>query len=229
MRRNFLKMIGLGSVAAALSGCWGNSYTWNQKLTVKVQTPDGVKSGSAVTRVTASVGKHFISGDSRVLTFGVGGEATIVDLGHGKYLFAALASSGPSATEYLAELTFADVIHVDPSKEQIARLNDLYQAVTTVQGSHPVPTKNYPLLVNFTDINGPKTVKEVKPGQMSEAFGTGYSLKSITLEITTEPVTRGAIQKIAHWVEQENPIFVNWQSFPAGHPLRSLNKTSFAR
>ena len=41
---------------------------------------------------------------------------------------------------------------------------------------------------------------EVKPESLAAAFGPGYSLKSITLEITDEEVTRGRVEKIIPWV-----------------------------
>ena len=56
-----------------------------------------------------------------------------------------------------------------------------------------------PLLVTFTDIKDPTTVKKVDPDNLAATFGPGVSLKSITLEITDETVTEGKVEKIFVW------------------------------
>jgi hypothetical protein len=207
MRRNFLKMIGLGGVAAALSGCGGQVYTWNQKLTVIVKTPQGERSGSGITTVTAKVGGQPILSQA-MIGYSVRGEASVVDLGNGKYLFALLSNTGRNATEYWALNTFPNrILGTYPYTEE--QLNLFYGALTKFRGKEPLAKENYPLLVTFRDVNDPKSVREVKPDKLSDAFGAGYALKSITLEITDEDVTDGEVQKIVPWIGDtkvmENP------------------------
>ena len=69
----------------ALTSC-GTQVAWHQKLTVEIATPDGVKSGSSVVGYSATVGKQFASGNE--IAQGLQGEATVVEVAPGKYLFA---------------------------------------------------------------------------------------------------------------------------------------------
>ncbi|MCP4081491.1 MAG: hypothetical protein GY743_14690, partial [Planctomycetaceae bacterium] len=61
-------------------------------------------------------------------------------------------------------------------------------------------TDNYPLLVTFTDINDPASVKRVDRYDLEKHFGAGVKLKAVTLEITGEPVTKGAVEKVLGWL-----------------------------
>jgi len=62
-----------------------------------------------------------------------------------------------------------------------------------------VPSNMYPLLVTFTDIADPKSVKQVNPADLAATFGAGFSLKSITLEVTDDKVTEGVVEKVLGW------------------------------
>ena len=67
---------------------WGHHSVWHQKITLEVQTPSGLVSGSSVLKYDYSdtfdrrIGKNL----SRL---GLWGEVPFVDLGQGKILFAA--------------------------------------------------------------------------------------------------------------------------------------------
>jgi hypothetical protein len=87
---------------------------------------------------------------------------------------------------------------------------------------------NLPLLVTFDDVTDPKSVKLVDPANLAGTFGSGFALKSITVEITDETVTEGKVESVLGWLKERNPIFLeNWKSFPADHPLRNISKFSF--
>ncbi len=70
-----------------------------------------------------------------------------------------------------------------------------------------VPQKLAPFLVTFADVNDPTSVKQVDPHDQAASFGEGYSLKSITLEITDEPVTRGRVEKVLGWLGEYQQNF----------------------
>jgi len=205
-------MAGLMLVVATLSGCGNPSYTWHQKMTVTVSTPNGVKTGAAVSEVTASVGRQgFLS--EAIVAYTVKGEATVIDLGNGKYLFALLSSSG-NPTEYWAmRIFYRRVMDQYPGSED--ELNRFYSALVNMRDAAPFAADRYPLLITFADINDPKTAREVKPDNLAAAFGSGYALRSITLEITDDPVTDGEVQSVVHWIGDpnvmENP---GWKNLP---------------
>ncbi len=229
-RRDAIAVIG---AALGLSGCWGSdTYTWNQKLTVMVQTPEGVKTGSAVTKVTISVGDGGLNGHVINQTFA--GEATVVDLGGGRLLFALLSntSTWQAMTANQAEFTFRDQLPKDDiKKSESDNLRAKYSFLQTLRGARTMPSGSVPLLVAFGDINDPKTVKEVKPGKLTDVFGAGYSLKSITLEITDESETEGEVEKVLGWITSHETGLIPTKMKPANEykPEEELSPFNFFR
>ncbi|NMW32944.1 hypothetical protein HKD42_12810, partial [Altererythrobacter sp. RZ02] len=93
-RRNFLSRVALGA-AFVLSGCGlGPDPTpdYRYRLTVEVETPEGLKSGSSVIEVQTNIaGEYSIPTPGRV-SQRLRGEAVTVDLDDGQVLFALLRS-----------------------------------------------------------------------------------------------------------------------------------------
>jgi hypothetical protein len=197
--KRILSAIAVIAAALTLSGCWKNTYTWNQKLSVTVETPDGERSGSAVTQVTATIGEGGLLPTNAAYT--VKGEAAVVDLGNGKYLFALLANSGGNATEYWAVNNFQRMV-MDNYPYSTEDLDKFYSALEKIRAIQTLASDRYPLLVTFGDLADPMSVREVKPRDLEAAFGTGYRLKSITLAITDETVTKGEVQKLLSWIQE---------------------------
>ena len=69
------------------------TYSWNQKLTLVVDTPEGVKTGASVINIWVRY-RPLILPDAGSVSHGLRGEATVVDLGGGRTLFALLQGSG---------------------------------------------------------------------------------------------------------------------------------------
>ena len=114
------------------------------------------------------------------------GEAVVVEVSKGRYLFALIENNKPQ-----------DELLYFPGE---APLKSTGKLNSKLGQSIEVPPSMYPMLVSFKDINDPKSVFEVKPDNLASAFGAGYSLKSITLEITDEPVTEGVVERVIPWV-----------------------------
>lgn len=174
-----------------LAGCWGGN-SWHQKLTVTVNTPQGEVSGSSVSEVDITLRE-----DALWTTTGyaykshLSGEAVVVELAPGKYLFAVL--------EEKQKLLALKVIAGDQAAAQPTKAD--LEKVETHHGPVVLNRVNYPTLVTFTDINHPKSVREVKPSDLASSLGPGYSLKSITLEITDESKNVEKIKKILLWID----------------------------
>lgn len=171
------------------------SYSWHQKLTVEVETPDGIISGSSVTRVewTSSLINDFWAEASKWKSK-VQGEAVVVDLGNDRYLFALMGYSGDeSYTQNLATSSLYDTTDRRWGKEAFRRVIKLKEPIA-------IPQKLYPILATFADINDSASVKHVEPPKMANVFGEGYKLKNITLELTDEPVTRGRVEGVLKWI-----------------------------
>jgi hypothetical protein len=173
--------------AVGLSACRENFF-WNQKLTVTVETPLGERSGAAVVSEGVTYGRQWLSGSA--VQYGIKGEATVVEVASRKYLFALL---GEGSTKELAVRVWWDTL---PHAEN----GEKFRIIEGLREKREVPPKEYPLLVSFTDFNDPKSVFEVKPDDLAAAFGPGYNLQSITLEITDEPVTEGKVESVLGWI-----------------------------
>lgn len=189
-RRSLIKLAGF-AMAVPMAGCSDNKHSWNQNLIVTVQTPDGEKSGNAVVQATTAHAYLLGAGESYLVR--IKGEATVVDLGNGKYLFALLEEN---KTEYLANHVFSRAGKLKAGDNVWAQLSSSEMSGALA----PVDPELYPLLVTFGDINDPKSVKEVKPSDLAASFGPGYALKSVTLEITNEPVTEGVVERLLPWL-----------------------------
>ncbi len=179
-RRSLTQFTGLASAATLLSGCgWESPDEWRSKMTVTVSTPHGDVSGSAVRWHQFAMDPILPQGH-----FKQRGEAAVVDLGEGKFLFALIEERKPHDYSVFYGKNFPESARLDrlpPRKETLG-------------------TDMYPMLVTFGNLSDPKSVKEVKPYDLAATFGSGYSLKSITLEITDEPVTEGVVEKVIPWI-----------------------------
>lgn len=182
-RFRFLSVLAVAMLA--LAGC-GNSYEWNQKVTVTVETPQGERSGSSVMHVEWSGGVPFIVGDARGGGYKLRGEAPTVDLGGGRYLFALLRGM-----EGLPYEIFAG------GRGGMANAR---RTITGADQPQDVPARLHPMLVTFANINDPASVRRVDPDDLAATFGPGYALKAITLETTKEPVTAGVVESVLAWL-----------------------------
>ncbi len=194
-------------------GGFNPSVSWNRRLTVVVSTPNGDVSGYAVQRESIqNQDGLLVTPEASGASHSLGGEAVVVEIKPGHYLFALLVDYKPDTFQVLL-----------PGEAPL----EVATKMTQMRGLNVLPSSQYPMLVTFTDINDPKSVKEVKPDKLADAFGPGFALKSITLEITDEAATKGQVEKKLPFLAQENPVFIDANKYPSGHPLRRLNRRSF--
>ncbi|PCI05396.1 MAG: hypothetical protein COB78_01980 [Hyphomicrobiales bacterium] len=224
--KKFFKWVGIIIlVAVALPIAWLliqdylNSYSWHQKLTIVVETPSGLKTGSSVTSMRVGL-TSFIPGQPGGRgTSRLRGEATIVEVAPGRYLFVLL-----NQQDNLAQRVFDD--HTGQRsktyKETFSRLSSLRETRT-------VPTGLIPLLVTFTNINDPTNVKRVYPDDLAASFGTGYELKTITLEITDKPITKGEVEKVLGWWNNLSTFIGGNIKRKYSDPFYGLGKSNFRR
>ncbi|MCF3639022.1 hypothetical protein LXM94_03465 [Rhizobium sp. TRM95111] len=162
------------------------TYTWHQRLTVEVETPAGIASGSSVTSVS-HIFQPLLLPDIKSYLTDVTGEATVVKLPQSRYLFALLPG-----TETRALRAFN--LYLGEPREQAPSLMAREGETVVLQPDL------YPLLVTFDNLNDPASVKRVDPFALEAAFGSGYRLASVTLTITDEPVTHGPVESLLRWL-----------------------------
>lgn len=189
-----LGIIGLLGALAYLVFIGGPPVSWHQRLTVIVDTPDGEVSGASVTEVSVrdDNGLLQMQQTSGVKT-SVRGEAVVVEVLPGRYLFALLDGANAWATHAF------DLVDQPDAKDRtnsaaMAKLRSL-----PLDTPNNLPTNAYPLLVTFIDITKPETVQKVDPANLAASFGPGMRLKSVTLEITRESLTEGEVEKKLGW------------------------------
>lgn len=201
MAGNVHALVGAGMVFTSLflTGCGGERFSWNQKLTVVVDTPQGEVSGSAVTSVWWREGGNWNTG----WTFDIEGEAVVLELPRGRYLFAINRhDEGPIKrnTVWAGTVAAASIAKLRGPTRQKSLFAEVASKSGRAAGVIQIPPYQYPTLVVFEDINDPKTAQKVDPLDLAATFGRGYDLKSVTLEITNEARTAGTVQSILTWL-----------------------------
>lgn len=187
----------LAFAVLGLAGCdmlGFRNWSWHQKLTVTVETPEGPRSGSAVSAAWVQMTPKWSGvGDSAgASNSSLSGEAVVVDLGQGRYLFALLKGYN----EFTGRLAFFPLPQKPLNKDEDAAVYDQLKAL---RATTELPRELTPLLVTFTDINDPASVQRADPGDLAAHFGPGYALSSITLAITDEWMTKGRVEAVLGW------------------------------
>jgi hypothetical protein len=188
------------------------SGSWRYKITVSVETPEGIKSGYAIREMSNSRSKNEINLPQSVHPAKIKGEAVVVDLGARGRLFALLTGYkyGPDH----AKTILFDVFPSGSGGDSAAGIR-FYRDLKA--GPKAMTPGQYPVLVMFKDINDPKTVTKVmdierdinqpanvyiynvKADRFEELFGKGVKLKEITMEMTDEPVT-WSVDQFLSWL-----------------------------
>jgi hypothetical protein len=186
------------ALALVLGGCSGmfpNTYRF--RMIVEVDTPGGVRRGSAVYEVkAANLTKILPEEASR--DWSVKGEAVAVDLPGGHTLFALLKTTNGMRSD-LATMSMAAL---DPAFN-----NDIVESAGRIakrmgiRSPAPVAASDYPMLVTFADIADPRSVVAVDPANLAAGFGQGVRLRGVSVEVTDDAVTKGIDKKLT-WLDQ---------------------------
>jgi hypothetical protein len=211
-------LIGLVGTVLLAFAAWTYAYpaaTARYRLTIDVETPQGVRTGSGVIEVQYALQPPLLG--SYHITSGTRGEAVAVDLGsESGTLFALLKESAIGLHRGPPELfveTFA------PSLGSFDR--DAIATITRLAGSSLVkelPPAQIPMLVRFRDRNDPLTVEKVDPGTLAKSFGPGVNLRRVTLQITRDPVTTG-IERLLPWLPGLKGNYLHGGPTSRGAPL----------
>ncbi len=173
----------LGQIVFLLLAFVREHHVWHQNLTVTVETPSGEHTGSAVVEVRAAFGQQPLSGNE--VEYAYQGEATVVEVAPGKYLFALLGGS-EERFYYAARDRFK-------GKERGEWLYDIPKQTEPVE----LIGKGVPLLVTFADITDPTTVTRVDPDDLDAGFGCdAYNGAALPW--------RAAGQSFRHWAHEQS-------------------------
>lgn len=186
-RRSALGLLA-GAATLVLAGCGRNSASYRFRMTVEVETPQGLRSGSSVMEVRLARGMAI--GDQSGVTSGVFGEAVVVDLPDGPlFVLLQVPDAGPPLQSVVPRALLGrrsdgpDGVMADDEKLGSTWFSE-YRA--------ELPRADWPLMVRFGDISDPKTVEQVDPDTIG--------VKRILLETTRDDVTTG-IEKRIPWID----------------------------
>ena len=169
-------------------------YTWHQKMTIEVEVDGQVLTGASVMKVSWRKNDPIGAANGPEWLGGIRGEAPYVEIPGRGVLFGLISVAGHSS--YAADVA----TQMMTGQKGWARGPQEFSLVQAAKGQTvTIPLDRYPLLVTFTDLTDPTTVKVVDPENLAPTFGPGVSLKRITLEITDEPVTEGKIESVLGW------------------------------
>ena len=182
----------------ALGGC--DNRKINYRLTVSVETDEGVRTGSGV---IGTVWHHqeFLSGLAGGISWHpeVHGQAIPIDLGQREALFVLLRGD-PARNKYLddeAPFLAGLVLHNQPRGMSP---EDALTLIAHHEGTVDVPCGALPMMVRLTDITIPATVERVEPCDLTKSFGPGVRLARATIVVTNERPTANGIEAWLPWL-----------------------------
>jgi hypothetical protein len=189
----------LVTMALALGGCVLHTYGYRYRLTLVVNDNGKLYSGSSVVGV-----KTWNQGtlEGSLIQSELIGQATVVDLGHGRLLVGLLSGGSLARPKLYYEPTWGD----DPTSV----LQEAYglkvgwpakgepniPALAQQQGSRNLAPEKLPTLVAFQNSQDPAGATAVDPRDLTGAFGSGVYLQRATIEITDDPITTGISRRL---------------------------------
>lgn len=189
--------IAMALVVPTLSACQRDN-SWNQRLTIVVETPTGEVSGSSVTKVVKTeTSGSLVLPEARGVRSSVVGEAVVVEVTPGRYLFALLSGSGEEKRD--ATHWVYPAYNLDAAGSYFGAMSIVMSQVYDTPV--PLPPEGWPLMVTFADIADPASVARVNPNDLAASFGSGVRLKAVTLEITRAEVTEGVVEGVLPWLK----------------------------
>jgi len=221
VRRAILRIVAVVLMAVGIAGC-GESYRY--KLTLAVNTPEGVRRASSIIEVDF----WSISFPEKGLMHSLRGEALYLDLGPGRKPLIALLTC-QLHPKYRSELRWTR----DGGPDNNLLLNlfgrgppsllDNVARIAQMRGSHQITPSDLPDLVTFADVNDPASVLEVDPNNLQATLGSNIAWDEITLESTGEPITTGLAQRLP-WLPAYSQN--NWRLDGSNHHFaRALANT----
>lgn len=233
--RGLVRLVVLGVGALLLSGCLSETETFRYRLTVEVETPQGLRAGSSVIEVEQNLGRSAASPANSQIYRKVRGEAVAVDLPDGQTLYALLRSE--NNVDWASSIVQA----LSPSVEGES-FEERFDNVLLLEAPVEVPRvwtedglmkgkSAYPMLVTFGDEADPTSVERVDPDDLAASFGAGVRLKRITVELTDDPVTRGIEERLAWLKNTRGTLLYQPRDTPIGDlPIEyQVGKISFVR
>lgn len=197
-----------------LSGCnVGGSASYHFRMTVEVETPAGLKTGSAIYKVLAEKNNTRLLAEERAGGTVTRGEAVTVDLPGGPLFILLKLPEGNDSLGAVATFALSPDTRrgdIDAYMSAVRSLGGLFGGAKA-----ELPRADWPMMVRFTDIRDPKSIEGVDP----DAIG----VKRIVVETTDDALTTGIEKKIP-WLPRIYQMGIGPDFRPAGIPLGDFKR-----
>ena len=196
-----VRLIAILATSLTLTACGGGEASYRYRMTVEVDTPGGVVSGSSVHEESARYGDFVLSetGKGMGATFG---EAVVVDLPSGP-LFVLLEL--PDAKGSLGDFVTAALAGgertggFDGYFKQVRRLGGWFGGAEA-----DLPRAEWPVMVRFRDLTDPTSVERVDPDTAG--------VRRVSVETTGDEVTFGVKDRLP-WLTTQQGSFIDPKKF----------------
>ena len=209
--------------------------TYRYRLTVEVNTPNGIRAGSSVIEVETWEGIGLPGPEAGGIRNRVRGEAVVVELPGQKRLFVLLDKADTLLLEAYDRYLPQEL--GDLEKLRKARSLNIVAAVPRYRAPKKLKLRraamakreiskdrldNFPLFVDFQRRDDPMSVQRVDPDHLETTYGKGFSLKRVFLQTTNDNIS-GEIQRHLPWIEKySNRNFSGNPRFEFPTPLADL-------
>jgi hypothetical protein len=203
----------LGTVAIIAAILFAALYLWPShssrfRVTLEVDTPDGLKSGSSVWETEVVESGCWGPVEACKLRPTAKGDAIFVNLGRGRNLVGLLGWGETGSDESgIFDLTRAALA---PDS------NFGWKDEPKLRGRGDLPLKNIPTLITFDDLTNPGTAKLVDPANLARTFGPGYLLRRVTLETTSDSIYHTIETKLPWWSLPGRPAAIARRAWSNG-------------
>lgn len=165
-----------------------HNFSYRTKLTLTISTPEGPAIASGVQQIDAS--KSFINfADTGGNYWTRKGEALVLDLGQGRYVFAPPKNWPNLADEMSAQ-------GIISSNSELAHQTAIQAQVEPIS----VPIERMRWMVTFADASDPGSIIGLDSEDLAATFGRGYALTGVTIQATDDPLTIGQVERVLGWL-----------------------------
>ena len=187
----------LAVLSAVLAFCLPTTVTYRYRLTLEIETPEGLKTGTGVIENRWVSHVFTVRGVSLQCT--LSGEAVVVDLGTRGVVFSTLnerMSDGRTHAHagYGCDLPLKVVGRLESRQED--RQRRLARGGVSVD----LLPAEVPLLVRFRALNEPMSVEDIDPQNLTGRLGPGVRLRRVHFETTSDAVTGGQVARLLPWL-----------------------------
>jgi len=193
-------LLAVGLVVWAVMALAFPTYTHRYRLTIEVDTPQGVRSGSSVIEVERSDQRWVLIAQGRYV-FRVRGDAVFVDLGEGRNLVALMAF-GPRA-ENIDQMISLWVEAYGQYKWD----ENAWAGRIKMQGPVELKPPLIPTLITFSDVSDPKTARLVRSDEFEKAFGQGVRFRRAWLEMRNASPVLAIERRLPWWGAPGRPAY----------------------